>query len=85
MLIPQKTKVTVRSVKSELREFLNKDGQSKVKRLVVNISAVDGEGDWLKITAFDPTFELPKEKADWVLPTVRKFECFDGILQNVML
>lgn len=84
MLI-KNVKIKVKKVNAENREFLGKDGQTKVKRLVVNIAFLDGDGDMCKLTSFDPSWEIPKEGSDWVLPTVKRMECFDGMIQNVMV
>lgn len=83
MLI-SKVKLKAKKVSSEDREFLGKDGTSKVKRRVVNISAVDSEGDFIKITSFDPTWPVPESGAEFVLPPVKRLECFDGMIQNIM-
>lgn len=85
MLIPTGLKLKAKSVSDEEREFLGKDGQTKVKRRVVNISAADKEGDWIKITTFDPQWKIPAKGEEFELPPVKKLECFDGILQNVMV
>lgn len=78
-------KLKAKKVVNEEREFLSKDGTSKVKRRVVNISCMDSEGDFVKITSFDPSWTIPKEGEDFQLPPVRKLECFDGMVQNVMV
>lgn len=85
MLISSKLKLKVKKVNEETREFLAKDGTSKVSRRVVNIALVDDEGDFVKCTSFDPTWPIPKEGDMWSLPPVRRLECFDGMVQNVML
>lgn len=85
MLIPQGTKLKAKSVSDEVREFLGKDGTTKVKRRVVNIAASDKEGDWIKITSFDPTWPIPSKGQEFELPPVKRLECFDGIMQNVMV
>ncbi len=78
-------KLKAKKVNSEDREFLGKDGVSKVKRRVVNISAIDKEGDFIKITSFDPTWPVPKDGEDFELPPVKRYECFDGMVQNIMV
>lgn len=78
-------KIKVKKIASENREFLGKDGTTKVKRLVVNIASVDKDGDFIKLTSFDPTWPLPKEGEEWVVPPVRRFECFDGMIQSIMV
>ena len=85
MLIPAGTKLKAKSVSDEVREFLGKDGTTKVKRRVVNIAASDKEGDWIKITSFDPSWPIPQKGQEFELPTVKRLECFDGIMQNVMV
>lgn len=85
MLIPQGTKLKAKSVSDEIREFLGKDGTTKVKRRVVNIAASDKEGDWIKITSFDPSWSVPQKGQEFELPPVKRLECFDGIMQNVMV
>lgn len=78
-------KVKVKKVNEEVREFLGKDGVSKVKRRVVNIASVDKDGDFIKFTSFDPSWAVPKEGEEWQVPPVRRYECFDGMVQNIML
>lgn len=85
MLIPNGTKVKVKKVVSEVREFLGKDGITKVKRQVFNCTALDADGDIIKITSFDPAFPLPKDGSDWVLPFVKKLDCYDGLVQNLFV
>lgn len=85
MLIPSGTKLKAKSVSDEVREFLGKDGTTKVKRRVVNIAASDKEGDWIKITSFDPSWPIPSKGQEFELPPVKRLECFDGIMQNVMV
>lgn len=85
MLIPVGTKLKAKSVSDEVRDFLGKDGTTKVKRRVVNIAASDKEGDWIKITSFDPTWPVPSKGQEFELPPVKRLECFDGIVQNVMV
>ena len=85
MLIPAGTKLKAKSVSDEVREFLGKDGTTKIKRRVVNIAASDKEGDWIKITSFDPSWPIPSKGQEFELPTVKRLECFDGIMQNVMV
>lgn len=84
MLI-KSNKVKVKKVSQEKRQFLNKDGVTKVERTVVNIAFVDDDGDFVKVTSFDPSWGVPKEGQDWTLPPVKKLECFDGMVQNVMV
>lgn len=78
-------KFKVKKASSEVREFLNKDGVTKVKRTVVNIALIDDDGDFVKVTSFDPSWTVPKEGQEWTLPPVKKLECFDGMIQNVMV
>lgn len=85
MLIKVGQKIKVKKVNREEREFLGKDGVTKVRRVVVNISFVDGDGDFAKVTAFDPSWPLPVEGSDWTLPPVKRLECFDGMIQNIMV
>lgn len=85
MLIPTGTKLKAKSVSDEVRDFLGKDGTTKIKRRVVNIAASDKEGDWIKITSFDPTWPIPSKGQEFELPPVKRLECFDGIMQNVMV
>ena len=85
MLIPSGTKLKAKSVSDEVCEFLGKDGTTKIKRRVVNIAASDKEGDWIKITSFDPTWPIPSKGQEFELPPVKRLECFDGIMQNVMV
>lgn len=85
MLIPAGTKLKAKSVSDEVREFLGKDGTTKIKRRVVNIAASDKEGDWIKITSFDPSWPIPLKGQEFELPPVKRLECFDGIMQNVMV
>lgn len=85
MLIPAGTKLKAKSVSDEVRDFLGKDGTTKVKRRVVNIASVDKEGDWIKITSFDPSWPIPSKGQEFELPPVKRLECFDGIMQNVMV
>lgn len=85
MLIKTGQKIKVKKVNVEEREFLNKDGQTKVRRKVVNIGFLDGDGDMCKVTAFDPAFPIPKDGEEWPLPPVKRLECFDGLIQNLMV
>lgn len=85
MLIPVGLKLKARSVSDEVRDFLGKDGTTKVKRRVVHIAASDKDGDWIKITSFDPSWPVPSKGEEFELPAVKRYECFDGILQNVMV
>ena len=85
MLIPAGTKLKAKSVSDEVREFLGKDGTTKIKRRVVNIAASDKEGDWIKITSFDPSWPIPSKGQEFELPQVKRLECFDGIMQNVIV
>ena len=75
----------VKKVKDEIREMLGKDGTTKVKRRIVNIGLADKDGDFVKVTSFDPSFTLPKEGDDWELPPIKRYECYDGMVQNVMI
>ena len=79
-----KIKGKVKKVVDETREMLGKDGQTKVQRRIVNIALIDKDGDFVKVTSFDPKFPLPKEGEEWEIPSVKKWECFDGMVQNVM-
>ena len=83
MITPIKGKV--KKVVDETREMLDKDGQTKRQRRIVNIAIIDHDGDFVKVTSFDPKFELPKEGQEWQVPQIKKFECFDGMVQNVMI
>lgn len=85
MLIPANVKVKVINVSFEEREFLSKDGTSKIKRKVLNFTATDPEGGWVKVTSFDPSFAVPKPGDSFQLPPVKKYEFFDGMIQNVMV
>lgn len=78
-------KFKVKKVSSEKRQFLNKDGVTKVERTVVNIALIDADGDFVKVTSFDPSWKIPSEGDEWTLPPVKKLECFDGMIQNVMV
>lgn len=78
-------KVKINKVSEDLREMLSKDGVTKVKRRIVNILFADSEGDVCKVTAFDPAFTLPKKGDLWELPPVKRLECFDGLIQNIMV
>lgn len=78
-------KVKVKKVVDEMREMLDKSGNTKVMRRVVNLGVLDKEGDIIKVTSFDPKYVVPKEGDDWEMPTPRKWECFDGIVQSVMI
>lgn len=80
-----KVKGKVKKVVDETREMLGKDGTTKINRRIVNIALIDKDGDFVKITAFDPKFTLPKEGEEWEAPPVKRFECFDGMVQNVMV
>lgn len=75
----------VKKVVDETREMLGKDGVTKVQRRIVNIAIIDKDGDFVKVTSFDPKFTLPKEGADWEVPAPKRWECFDGMVQNVMV
>lgn len=79
-----KIKGKVKKVVDELRPMLAKDGVTKVEKRVVNIALIDQEGDFVKVTSFDPKFPLPKEGEMWEVPTMKRWECFDGMVQNVM-
>lgn len=78
-------KLKVRKVIEEDREMLNKDGVTKRQAHIVNISLVDADGDMVKVTSFDPKFKLPKQGEEWALPPIKRYECFDGIVQSVMV
>lgn len=84
MLI-ESPKVKVSKVQEETREMLSKDGVSKVHRRIVNILFADPSGDICKVTCFDPSFPLPKVGEVWQLPPVKRLECFDGLIQNIMI
>lgn len=84
-MIIKKLMLKVKRVTSESRQFLGKDGVSKVQRQVVNIAGVDADDDPIVITAFDPSFPLPKEGETWLVPAVKKFECFDGFVQKLLV
>lgn len=78
-------KVKVSKVVEDTREMLSKDGVTKVRRRIVNILFPDPSGDVCKVTCFDPTFSLPKPGELWQLPPVKRLECFDGLIQNIMI
>lgn len=78
-------KLKVSNITDETRQLLSKDGQTKINRRIVNILIVDADAGVIKVTAFDPSFPLPKVGDMWTLPTVKKYECFDGLVQNVMV
>lgn len=80
-----KIKGKVKKVVDEKRLMLSKDGQTKVERRVVNIAVIDQDGDFVKVTSFDPQYQVPKEGEVWELPTIKRWECFDGMVQNVMV
>ena len=82
MIPPIKGKV--KKVNDEEREMLGKDGNTKVKRRIVNIGLVDKDGDFIKVTSFDPSYQLPKEGEEWSFMP-KRWECFDGMVQNVMV
>lgn len=84
-MIIKKLMLKVKRVTSESRQFLGKDGVTKVQRQVVNIVGVDSDDDPFVITAFDPSFPLPKEGETWLVPSVKKFECFDGFVQKLLV
>lgn len=84
-MIIKKLTLKVKRVTSESRQFLGKDGVSKVQRQVVNIVGSDADDDPFVITAFDPAFPLPKEGETWLVPAVKKFECFDGFVQKLLV
>lgn len=64
------------------REMLQKDGVTKRKAHIVNILCFDEDGDPIKITSFDPIYEMPKKGASWV-PPAKSWSCRDGIVQDV--
>lgn len=75
----------VQKVVDEVREMINKaDGTTKIQRRVVNIALVDKDGDFYKLTAFDPSWVVPKQGSDWETPEVIKYENFDGMVANIM-
>lgn len=75
----------VHKVVDEVREMIDKkDGVSKIQRRIVNIAVVDDDGDFVKITAFDPSWAVPKEGAIWTSPEVVRYENMDGLCANVM-
>lgn len=78
-------KIKVQKVVSDDREMLSKDGVTKVTRKIVNILFVDPDGDPVKVTCFDPKFKLPSVGELWQLPPVKRLECFDGLIQQVMI
>ena len=78
-------KAKVKKVIEEDREMLDKDGVTKRQRHIVNIALVDGEGDLIKLTSFDPKFKLPKVGEEWAIPAIKRLECFDGIVQSIMV
>lgn len=82
MLI-EKIKLKAKKVLTEERDFLQKDGVSKVHRKIVKISCLDSSGDFVKITSFDPAWKIPAEGEEFLLPPVRRLECMDGIVQEV--
>lgn len=74
--------VKVNKVIETDREMLSKDGVTKRKAHIVNILCFDDDGDPVKITAFDPQFEIPKKGSSWV-PPMKSWACRDGMVQDV--
>lgn len=75
----------VQKIVDEVREMINKaDGTTKIQRRVVNIAMVDRDGDFYKLTAFDPSWQVPKQGVEWETPEVIKYENFDGMVASIM-
>lgn len=78
-------KVKINAVNDETRDFLGKDGTTKIKRRVVNLAFCDDDGQFCTLTAFDPAFDVPKVGDMFQLPRVKKMECFNGMIQELMV
>lgn len=72
----------------ETRELVGKDGVKKTSRIshvLLSLKADNGGVEILNLRAFDATWELPKLGAKWTTPRVRRYECFDGQVADVMV
>lgn len=82
----------IMNASEEMRELVNKDGTKvtkKVYHLLVFLKDPDDKNspvEVLNIRAYDPRFDLPKVGAlNWESPPIKKYECFNGQVAEVLL
>lgn len=73
----------------EERELVGKDGakrRSKISHVLMLIPSDDGKSQAVaNVRAYDVDWELPKIGTKWVTSSIRKFECYDGNVAEIML
>lgn len=81
-------KGTVMNASEETRELVGKDGvkkSAKVTHILMFFKSSTGATFVYKVRAYDATFTLPAVGKDWESPDIKKYECYDGQVAEVMI
>lgn len=75
----------------EPRELVGKDGKKRttlISHVLLNCTTKRGDSQSVEICnvrAYDAKFPLPEVGKSWTTPRVRKYECFDGTISEVLV
>lgn len=78
------------NVSEETREMTSKDGASKrtakIKHVLLMCPGSNGGVEVVNLRAYDQDWDLPKiGDKSWSTPRIRKYECYDGNVAEVMV
>ena len=72
----------------ESRDLVGKDGvkrTSKISHVLLSITNEGGGVEICNVRSFDATWEMPKVGVKWTTPRVKRYECYDGMVADVMV
>ena len=72
---------------TEMKDLVGKDGVKRSNRIshVLVMCKSNAGVEIVNLRAFDATWELPKIGVKWTSPRVKRYECFDGQVADVLV
>lgn len=86
--LTMKIKGQVINCSKETKELVGKDGvkrTSVVSHVLMFGKNDDGSTSVFNCRSYDASWELPSIGKEWVTPDIRKYECYDGAVAEVMI